>query len=200
MSLANTQWQQRIRDDAMGRNARGCPCNLLCRDSSRAFSGPHLCAAWGFPWLQPAAGGGGLAVHTDTITLCSLHLHLLLQGHPLFSIREPVMPRTHPRRNLWNTRLTPVNKWLCIPICISSVGQRMPGKTARVVGASQSSLSLQFLSISSAECFLRSGWDFGSTPILSLPCWLTCSLSSEHSSPWQARPGSELEQNPFIRA
>lgn len=97
-SLAD--WQHRIRDEARGRNARGCPCILLCRDSSRTFSGPCLCCAWGFPWPQPAAGGGAPGVHRDTSTLYSLHLHLLLQGHPLFSIREPVMPRTHPRRNL----------------------------------------------------------------------------------------------------
>lgn len=131
VSLANAHWQQRIMDDAIGRNARGCPCIPLCRDSSRTFSGPRLCHAWGFPWLQPAAGGGALGVHTNTSAPYSLHLHLLLQGHPLFSIREPVMPRTHPRRNLWNRRLTPVNKWLCIPICISSVGQRMHGKNSQ---------------------------------------------------------------------
>lgn len=124
----NAHWQQRIMEDAIGRNARGCPCILLCRDSSKTFSGPCLCRAWGFPRLQPAAGGGTPGVHTNTSTPYSLHLHLLLQGHPLFSIREPVMPRTHPRRNLCNRRLTPVNKWLCIPICISSVGQRMHGK------------------------------------------------------------------------
>lgn len=28
-------------------------------------------------------------------------------------------------------RLIPVNKWLCIPICMSSVGQRMHGKTSQ---------------------------------------------------------------------
>lgn len=200
MSLANAHWQQRIRGDAMGRNARGCLCILLCRDSSRTFSGPCLCPAWGFPWLQAAAGGGAPGVHTDTSTLYSLHLHLLLQGHPLFSVREPVMPRTHPRRNLWNRRLTPVNKWLCIPICISSVGQRMDGKNSQGGWNLISSLSHQFLSILSAEHSLRSGWGFGSTHILPLPRWFTCSLSSEHSSPWQARPGHELKQNPFIRA
>lgn len=74
----------------------------------------------------------------DASIIYSLHLHLLLQGHHMFSIREPVMPRIHPRRNLWNRKkIDPCEQMaLHTNLHILSRSDKCMVKLARVTGTS----------------------------------------------------------------